>query len=144
MSRSTTPIRFPTTPEMRLAVWEYFSFDPPEKKSAAQGDRCRPVTLPTGMENWASPDFNAAKAGWKTGKAPFGQKEGKQVALRERCGNPQCHCDVTPNTLWENEVLLIRGKFKMPAFEEGKRYRIVAGGGSHVWAGEGFAPYVNG
>ncbi|HSP43656.1 MAG TPA: sialate O-acetylesterase, partial [Luteolibacter sp.] len=133
-----------TGPDMRLAEWEYFSFDPTEKKTDAEGDRYRPVTLSDGMENWASPDFDAAKAGWKTGKAPFGQKEGEQVALRERCGNPQCHCDVTPNTLWEKEVLLIRGKFKMPAFEEGKRYRIVVGGGSHVWAGEGFALHVNG
>ena len=134
----------PTGPEMRLAAWRYFSFDPPEKKTDANGDRYRPITLPKGMENWAAPGFDAAQAGWKTGKAPFGQNNGKQEALRQRCGNPHCHCDVTPNTLWEKEVLLISGKFKMPAFEDGKRYRLVVGGGSHVWAGEGFALYING
>ncbi len=134
----------PTGPDMRLAEWQYFSFDPAEKKTDANGDRYRPVTLPSGMEQWSAPDFDAAKAGWKTGKAPFGQNNGKQTALRQRCGNPHCHCDVTPNTLWEKEVLLIRQKFKMPAFEEGKRYRVVVGGGSHGWEGEGFALYING
>ncbi len=131
-------------PEMRLAEWQYFSFDPAEKKTDAKGDRYRPITLPAGMDAWAAPDFDAAKAGWKTGKAPFGQNNGKLAALRQRCGNPQCRCDVTPNTLWEKEVLLIRGSFKMPAFEAGKRYRIVVGGGSHVWEGEGFALYLDG
>jgi hypothetical protein len=133
-----------TGPEMRLAEWQFHSFDPAEKKTDPNGNRYRPITLPKGMENWASPDFNAAKAGWKTGKAPFGQNNGKQEALRQRCGNPHCHCDVTPNTLWDKEVLLARQTFRMPEFEDGKRYRIIVGGGSHTWAGEGFALYLNG
>jgi len=134
----------PTGPEMRLAEWKYLSFDPKEKKTDPKGDRYRPVTLPSGAENWASPEFDAAKAGWQTGKSPFGQNNGKLEALRDKCGNPQCHCDVTPNTLWEKEVLLIQQKFDIPIFEDGKRYRIVVGGAGHTWSGEGFALYING
>jgi hypothetical protein len=134
----------PAVPEMQLAEWQYLSFDPAEKKTDASGNRYRPVTLPAGMENWASPDFDATKAGWKTGKAPFGQNNGKLEALRSRSSNPHCGSHITPNTLWENEVILIRQKFKMPAFEEGKRYRIIVGGGNHLWSGEGFAFYLNG
>ena len=134
----------PSGPEMQLAEWQYFSFDPPEKKTDSNGNRYRPITLPAGMENWASPDFNAAQAGWKIGKAPFGQNNGKLEALRARSGNPHCGSHITPNTLWENEVILIRQKFQMPKFEEGKRYRIIVGGGNHLWSGEGFALYLNG
>jgi hypothetical protein len=134
----------PSDPEMQLAEWQYFSFDPPEKKTDHQGDRYRPITLPAGMENWMAPDFDAAKAGWKTGKAPFGQREGKLEALRGHSAHPHCGSHIKPNTLWENEVILIRQKFQMPVFEEGKRYRIIVGGGNHLWAGEGFALYVNG
>ena len=134
----------PALPDMQLAEWQYFSFDPPEKKADANGDRYRPITLPAGMENWASPDFDAAKAGWKTGRAPFGQNNGKLEALRAGSTHPHCGGHITPNTLWEKEVILIRGKFKMPAFEEGKRYRIIVGGGNQLWAGEGFALYLDG
>lgn len=101
----------PCGPDMRLASWQYLSFDPAEKKTDAKGDRYRPITLPAGMENWMSPDFDNAKAGWKSGQAPFGQNNGKLTALRDHCGNPHCQCEVTPNTLWAKEVLLIRGKF---------------------------------
>ncbi len=134
----------PAGPEMQLAEWQYFSFDPPEKKTDSKGHRYRPITLPAGMENWASPDFNAAQAGWKTGQAPFGQNNGKLEALRRNSAHPHCGSHITPNTLWENEVILIRQTFKMPKFEPGKRYRIIVGGGNHLWSGEGFALYLNG
>jgi hypothetical protein len=51
---------------------------------------------------------------------------------------------VTPRTLWEKEVLLIRGTFDMPPFKDGCRYRVVLGGSNHVMSGEGYALYVNG
>jgi len=38
----------------------------------------------------------------------------------------------------------VRQSFGIPKFEEGKRYRIIVGGGGHTWAGEGFALHVNG
>ena len=56
----------------------------------------------------------------------------------------QCGCGEKPKTLWEKEVLLVRGTFEIPALKEGYRYRIVVGGSNHVNAGEGFAIYVNG
>ncbi len=135
-------------PEMQKADWQYLSFDPVEKVvKDAKGnitDMYRKVTLPVGSENWTTADFDPAKAGWKTGKAPFGQNKGKLEALRDHCSNPQCGCDIIPNTLWEKEVLLVRQTVEIPKFEEGKRYRIIVGGGAHTWAGEGFALYVNG
>ena len=134
----------PAGPEMRLSDWHYLSFDPAEKKTDSKGDRYREVTLPEGTANWAAADFDPAKAGWETGKAPFGQNKGELEALRDNCGNLQCRCDVTPNTLWDKEVLLIQQQFDIPEFEEGKRYRIVVGGAGHTWSGEGFALYVNG
>ena len=134
----------PVGPEMKTAEWSYLCFDPAEKKDDADGDRYRPVTLPAGSEDWASPAFDAAKAGWKTGKAPFGQKEGRQEALIASCTIPHCGCSIRPNALWDKEVLLMRGTFRMPKFEEGKRYRIVVGGAGHPWSGEGFALYLYG
>ncbi len=135
-------------PEMQKAEWQYLSFDPKEKpvmdSKGKPEDMYRKITLPAGSENWTTADFDSAKAGWKIGKAPFGQNNGKLKALREHCNNPQCGCDVTPNTLWEKEVILMRQTFEVPKFEKDKRYRIIVGGGGHTWAGEGYALYVNG
>jgi alpha-galactosidase len=134
----------PFGPEMKSAEWQYFTFDPPEAKNDPEGDRYRPVTLPAGMEKWFEPDFDAAKAGWKTGKAPFGQKDGKQEPLIASCKVPYCGCSVRPATLWDREVLLMRQTFTVPPLDEKHRYRIVVGGAGHAWSGEGFALYLNG
>ena len=134
----------PFGPEMKAAEWSYLTFDPAEKKDSPEGDRYRPVTLPAGSENWFAPDFDPAKAGWKTGKAPFGQKDGKQEALIASCKVPYCGCEVAPATLWDKEVLLMRQTFEVPKLDAGHRYRIVVGGGGHAWSGEGFALYLNG
>ncbi|MCH7228462.1 sialate O-acetylesterase [Haloferula sp. A504] len=131
-------------PEMQTAEWAYLTFDPAEKKESPEGDRYREVTLPKGSEDWTAPGFDPTKAGWKTGKAPFGQKDGRQEALIAGCRVPHCGCHITPNTLWDKEVLLMRQTFKVPAFEDGKRYRIIVGGAGHGWSGEGFALHVNG
>ncbi|QTN32817.1 hypothetical protein HZ994_10895 [Akkermansiaceae bacterium] len=138
----------PFVPQMQKAEWNYLSFDPQEKVTKdAKGnlpDMYREVTLPAGSENWFAADFDPAQAGWKTGKAPFGQNNGEQKALRENCGVAHCGCDIAPATKWDNEVLLIRQTFDIPDFKEGHRYRIIVGGGGHAWAGEGFALYLNG
>jgi alpha-galactosidase len=134
----------PFGPEMKTAAWHYLTFDPVEKKEDPEGDRYREVTLPEGSENWFAMDFDAAKAGWKTAKAPFGQKNGEQVALSANCSVPHCGCNVTPATLWDKEVLLMRQTFDVPEFDPGHRYRIVIGGAGHTWSGEGFALYLNG
>ena len=49
-----------------------------------------------------------------------------------------------PRTLWEKEVLLVRGTFELPPLKEGHRYRIVVGGSAHVNSGEGYAIWING
>jgi hypothetical protein len=134
----------PFGPDLRNVEWEYFSFDPPETLPKEKSKRYRKVTCPKGMENWFVPDFDAAKAGWKKGLPPFGQLDGKLAPLSETCKSPICGCSVTPKTLWEKEVLMIRGTFEVPPLKEGHRYRIVVGGSAHVNAGEGYAIYVNG
>jgi hypothetical protein len=96
------------------------------------------------MEDWFAPDFDAAAAGWKQGLPPFGQLDGKPAPLSESCTAPFCGCGVAPRTLWEKEVLLVRGTFEFPPLKEDHRYRIVVGGSAHVNSGEGYAIYVTG
>ena len=134
----------PFGPDLKNMEWEYFSFDPPENLPKEKGNRYRKVTYPEGMENWFAPDFDAKKAGWKKGLPPFGQLDGKLAPLSESCKAPFCGCGEKPKTLWEKEVLLVRGTFEIPPLKEGLRYRIVVGGSAHVNAGEGYAIYVNG
>jgi alpha-galactosidase len=131
-------------PDLRKVEWDYFSFDPKETLPKEKGNRFRKVTYPEGMENWFARDFDAAKAGWKSGLPPFGQLDGKLEPLSGSCNSSFCGCGETPKTLWENEVILVRGTFEIPPLKEGHRYRIVVGGSAHVNAGEGFAIYVNG
>ncbi|MFP6764327.1 MAG: sialate O-acetylesterase, partial [Planctomycetaceae bacterium] len=134
----------PFGPDLNGARWEYFSFDPPETLPADKGKRYRKVTYPVGMENWVAPEFDAAKAGWKKGRQPFGQLDGQLAALSASCTAPFCRCGETPETLWEKEVLLIRGTIDLPPLKKDHRYRIVVGGAAHVNSGEGYAIYVNG
>ncbi len=131
-------------PDLKRVEWEYFSFDPPETRPKEKGGRYRVVTWPDGMEDWFAPGFDAIGAGWKTGLPPFGQLDGELAPLSKSCTAPFCLCSETPKTLWEREVLMLRGTFELPKLEDGKRYRIVVGGSAHVNAGEGFSIYVNG
>ena len=135
---------------LREAEWQYYSFDPAEKMpwdSAAK--RFRKVTLPSGMEKWNDPSFDPLKAGWKSGKSPFGHWDGEipkglLSKCSEQCVGPVCYGSKGANTLWEKEVLLMRGTFKVPALKEGHRYRVVVNSRVHVGNGPGFAIYVNG
>ncbi len=131
-------------PDLREMEWDYFSFDPPETMPQEKGNRYRKVTYPEGMENWLAADFDVKRAGWKSGLPPFGQLDGKPESLGQCDFSGGCGCGVTPRTLWEKEVLLVRGTFEFPPLREGYRYRIVVGGSNHVNAGEGYAIYVNG
>ena len=125
-------------------AWQYHTFEPAEKLPwDSEKARYRKVTLPTGMEEWFSSKFDPSKAGWKTGKQPIGQLNGKLGGGRG-CKLDVCRCAEPVQTLWENEVLLAKGTFKFPAFREGRRYRILVGGMSHVGGGDGFRIYVNG
>ena len=131
-------------PNLDETKWDYFSFDPPESLPADKGNRYRQVTYPEGMSAWASAEFDATEAGWKQGLQPFGQMDGKLAAVSETCTAPFCRCGETPKTLWDREVLLIRGTVELPPLKDGYRYRIVLGGAAHVNSGEGYAIYVNG
>ena len=130
--------------KMRNATWSYFSFDPPEKQGLAKSDRYREITFPTGMENWFATEFDPVKAGWKLGKAPFGQMGGKLDRRRPRCNGRLCGCCEIPATLWKKEVLLMRQTFDIPPIKEGHAYRLILGGAGCDRSGEGFAIYVNG
>lgn len=131
--------------DLRDAEWDCFTFDPPETRPKEQPNRYRKVTYPAGMENWIAPDFDAAKTAWKMSLPPFGQLDGKLEPLGacERTGGG-CGCGEKPRTLWEKEVIMIRGTFDVPAFKDGHRYRFVVGGSNHVMSGEGYAIYANG
>ncbi len=131
-------------PDLRQATWHYYSFNPKEPFDPKTNHQYREITYPPGMENWYAVDFDPVKAGWKTGQAPFGQNNGKLEAVRNSCSNPQCRCHEKPNTLWEHDVLLMRQTFELPSLREDRRYRLIVGGGSHAWAGEGYMVYVNG
>jgi len=122
--------------DMKTATWDYYSFDLPRGQDKAKGG----LTRPAGMENWFAPDFDAEKAGWKSGVAPFGvandpikypewYKAGKRTP---------------PKTVCEKDVLLLRQSFDLPPLKEGYRYRVRVGGSAHANSGEGYAIYVNG
>jgi hypothetical protein len=129
-------------PDRHDKEWAYLLFDPAEKKEWDGSGRYRPVTLPDGMAEWFSPGFDAAKAGWRKGQAPFVNVGGKLQA--GPCQGSPCGCGDEPATLWDKEVLLIRRTFELPPLKPGRRYRMLVGGSSHVGTGEGWAVYVNG
>lgn len=128
--------------DLRDKKWDHFTFHPKEPKAKTA---YRKVTWPDGMAHWFATDFDAAAAGWKKGLPPFGQLQGKLEPIRQ-CPRMVggCGCGEKPRTLWDKEVLMVRGTFDFPPLREGHRYRIVIGGSNHVNAGEGFALYVNG
>jgi len=152
------------------APWNYLAFDLPgsdrkTKAKAATGaeedDDAEPapapkgkkapvtpppkIVLPAGAENWFAPEFDAKKAGWKSGVAPFGEvapsdlpdfvKEWQKKRDRER---PQ------PVTVTDGDVLLLRQTVDVPALKDGYRYRIRMAGSPHNNMGEGFGIYING
>jgi len=131
-------------PDLDKSRWYFYSFDPPESRPVESGARYRKVTYPPGMENWVAPGFDAAKSGWSKGWQPFGQLDGELAGLVDSCSSPFCRCGEKPKTLWEKEVLMVRGTFEFPPLKHGHRYRLVLGGAAHVNSGEGYAIYING
>ena len=97
------------------------------------------MTLPAGMADWFATDFDPAKAGWKKGLAPF-----SNAPRNAGCTLPFCGCSDEPKTSWDKEVLLMRRAFDLPPMKPGHRYRLLVGGRSHVYTGDGWAVYVNG
>ncbi|NNM29781.1 MAG: HEAT repeat domain-containing protein, partial [Akkermansiaceae bacterium] len=138
--------------DLRNAEWAYHSFDPIPAEQVPFDQlvsRYREVTLPKGMENWFAPGFDAAGTGWKTGRSPFGNYKGEIpkgpiTKCSAGCVGPECYGATKVNTLWEKEVLLMRGTFKIPPLKDGHRYRLRVNTGQHVGAGGGHLIYVNG
>ncbi len=115
----------------------------PATKPAEVPKEAVPVkwVLPAGMDNWFATDFDPAKAGWKSGFAPFGESAEKLAVpdwASRRVANR------TPKTLIDNDALLMRQTVDLPPLKEGYRYRIRVTGSLHNNMGEGYAIYVNG
>jgi len=138
--------------DLRNAVWFYHGFDPIAAEQVPFDQlvsRYREVTLPDGMDDWFAADFNPASAGWKKGRSPFGNYDGKIpdrpiTKCSDGCVGPGCYGATPVNTLWEKEVLLMRGTFKIPSLKAGYRYRLRVNSGEHVGAGGGHLIYING
>jgi hypothetical protein len=131
----------PFGPDLKNEPWNYFTFDPKEQqKYDLTPWRYRTVTYPAGMEDWFAKDFDPAKASWKKGQFPLGQFNGKLGDIQ----SPYNQWDATPRTLWEKEVLLVRGTFELPPAKTGHIYRLRVQTGQGVGAGDGFRVYING
>lgn len=136
--------------DLRNARWSYVSFEPiPEEQVPFDQliTRYRDVTLPKGLENWFRPDYEYT--GWKKGRSPFGHYQGKIPnspihKCNARCNGPGCFGGSKINSFWEKEVLLMRGRFKLPPIEDGFRYRLRVNDGDHVGSGGGHIVYMNG
>jgi hypothetical protein len=132
-------------PDLKCAEWWYHSFDPPETLAWDQAIlRARRVTIPEGMEQWHAKTFDPKAAGWKQGRSPFGQYDGKIPEERPSCQGPGCWCGTPVNTLWEKEVILFQGTFKLPPARDGYRYRLRVNDGDHVGTGSGYQVFING
>lgn len=156
------------------AQWDYLAFDLPgsdrkakakvavaasaeegddteaEPAPAAKGKKTPPaltpkIILPAGAENWFAPVFDARKAGWKSGVAPFGEVEPRELAdwvkeWQKKRGRERQQ----PATVTDGDVLFLRQTFDLPAARDGYRYRIRIAGSPHNNMGEGFGIYING
>jgi hypothetical protein len=132
-------------PDLKEATWDYFTFDPPEKQAPDLSPwRYRPVTLPKGMEAWFEPSFSPSAAGWLKGKGPFGQYGGKLLTKDAPSSDPESRRYDPMRTLWDKEVLLLRGTFEFPKPKPGHLYRILVGTGENVGNDGGFTIFING
>jgi len=134
-------------PNLRQAEWYYYTFDPIKKEQKAWDSmvsRFRRVTMPEGLKQWFSINFDPQKAGWKKGRSAFGQFMGVIPENKWTCTGPGCYCGTKINTLWDKEILLFRGKVKLPKMRNGFRYRLLVNDGNHVGTGGGYTVYVNG
>lgn len=132
-------------PDLKNAKWHYLMFDPPEKQTYDVSPwRYRKVSFPPGMENWFKADFDPTKAAWKQGQAPFGQYQGKLLTDMAAMAKSKFRCQSPMRTLWDKEVLLMRGTFDFPALKPGHIYRLQIDNGNNVGLGDGYRIYING
>ena len=74
------------------------------------------------------------------GKIP----DGPFSKCTEKCVSPVCYGATPIHTLWDKEVLLIRGTFDVPPLKEGHRYRMRVNHAVHVGNGNGYGIWING
>lgn len=124
------------------AAWDYYGFDLPDPAAMAKGVRDLAEIAPPGMPDWFAPGFDAGKAGWQTGAAPFGAVEDPLAYdVPDWYQGPPRRA---PATRCDEDVLLLRRRVDLPPLQEGFRYRIRLSGSVHHNCGEGYAVYVNG
>lgn len=128
--------------EIKDSVWQYHGFDlpPAQPDPKSKSIPVAPVTWPAGMENWFAVAFDAGKAGWKSGAAPFGVAKDPNV-YPEWYGPSRRG---PAKTIIENDVVMLRQTFDLPPLKSGHRYRIRVNGSVHANSGEGYALYLNG
>ena len=117
------------TPLPEERIWRFTSINPTEDKDKMKEytpRRFRDITLPAGMENWHTPDFDDSK--WTSGKAPIGKGVWKHSGIT---------LDKFPSTWGAGEFLLMRSTFEVEDLNC-ESYRIA------VLARQGFHIYLNG
>lgn len=140
--------------DLRSVEWSSHSFDPIVAEQVPFDQlitRYRPVTLSPQLNNWFETGYDVTAHGnlWKTQRSPFGNYQGKlPTGPVHKCG-PGCQTSscygATPiNSLWEKEVLLMRGTFAVPEIKPGHRYRLRVNDGNHVGSGGGHIIFING
>jgi hypothetical protein len=133
--------------ESNLAQAETRAKEAAEKAAAAIRRRDHQMLaghLPQGLESWFTPEFNATQAGWEKGRAPFANTNGEAKPVEWRCKGNFCGCGDPPNTLWENDVLLMRTTLDIPVLKPDHRYRFLIGGNIHSNQGGPVLIYING
>ena len=117
------------TPLPEERIWRFATVDATEKKDILEkydGRRFRDITLPAGMENWHTPEFDDSK--WTEGKAPIGKGVWKHSGIT---------LDKFPSTWGTGEFLLMRSTFEVEDLNCDS-YRIA------ILARQGFHVYLNG
>lgn len=116
------------TPRPEDRVWHCTSFDPQtdkERMPTTEQRRFRDVTLPAGLAQWQSPEFDDSR--WRSGKAPIGLGVWKHRLIGDAA--------VKYNTDWgQGEFLLMRTTFDLDNLDyDGYRLTVLARQGFHVY-----------
>jgi hypothetical protein len=109
--------------------WRFITVDATEKKDVLEkyeDRRFRDITLPAGMKDWKSPDFDDSQ--WSVGKAPIGKGVWKHSGIT---------LDRFPSTWGKGEFLLMRTTFEVEDLSFAS-FRLA------VLARQGFHVYLNG
>ncbi len=126
--------------DIRSAGWHYQPIDVADPSSGVEDLADLP---PAGMEDWFKPSFDPESAGWKTGPAPFGGNR-KNPGAPDRPDWYQAPPRPEAATAFDNDGVLLRQTFDLPALKDGHRYRIRVAGSARANSGDGYAIFVNG